>query len=116
MKNVLIVDSNKNNILTQTLNQNGFNAITVTDPDYIYSVIISFKPEVIVIDTDHGNVRGYDICRGLKNHWATKKIPIVLISDNPDKLEDFKECNADSFISKSATAEELLVIIKSHKI
>ena len=116
MKNVIIIDPNKNNPLMQSLIQKGFNAITVTNPDYIYSIIISFKPEIIVIDTDHGNIRGNDICRGLKNQWATKNLHILLISDNPDKLEDFKDCNANNFISKSATPKELLAIITSHKL
>lgn len=53
---------------------------------------------------------GAEICKQLKKHKQTKKVPIIMISAHMRGEASAQECGADHFLAKPFDLDELLHI------
>jgi len=102
MKKVLVVDDDTDFLLTikSSLTDHGFVVDTVDTQDDIYKSILIFQPAVILLDVYLHGADGRNICRGLKNHFKTKDIPILFCSGDSRLKDEFHQYMAEDFIEK----------------
>jgi DNA-binding response OmpR family regulator len=73
-------------------------------------------PDLIVLDLNLPDVDGLTICRELKKHEETRRVPIVMLTaraEERDKLFGF-ELGADDYVTKPFSMKELLARIAAH--
>lgn len=113
MKRILIVDDDRDllTLLQQFLQQNNFEAQAITKTSEVFPAIESFKPNLILLDIHLAGFDGRDICRELKSHNKTRKIPVVIVSGDSAKQDQLKAAGADDFIEKPLDTDLLLKTI-----
>ncbi len=116
MNKVLIVDDEVDvcQTLFAILSEKGFIVKTVNSQEEIFDSITSLKPDIILLDVRLNGADGRNICKGLKNHFQTKHIPIILISGDSSLLESAKECKAEAFMPKPIESDNLIQMINHH--
>src|SRR5947207_6543481 len=114
MAKVLIIDDSEYPLdpVKNFLEQNGFTIRIVSDQNVIHQHIDEYKPNVILLDVVTGR-DSRDICRELKTDIDLKKIPVVLMSTDYNKLENYEECLADDVIKKPFILPEVIAKINS---
>ncbi|MGZ6989290.1 MAG: response regulator, partial [Thermoanaerobaculia bacterium] len=70
-------------------------------------------PDLVILDLNLPDVDGLTICRELKKHEETRRVPIVMLTarvEERDKLLGF-ELGADDYVTKPFSMKELLARI-----
>lgn len=112
---VFIVDDNPINLelLELRLKTLDCEVFSASDGEKALELILTRKPDIILLDVMLPQMDGYELCRLLKNHELTKDIPVVFISAAVG--ETFKEkalhLGALAFLTKPINKEELKNII-----
>ena len=93
----------------------GYRVQTCEKGDYAESLRgeIGGLPDLIVLDVLLSGKDGRTICRTLKSHEATRRIPVVMISAHPGAEESVKEVGADAFVAKPFTIDDLLDTVET---
>src|SRR4029079_13561921 len=76
--------------------------------DNIFSEIIEFAPDILILDVNLGYESGREICKKLKMNLKTKDLPVILFSGYPKSLDNYRECLADDIIEKPFDLKYLL--------
>ena len=109
---ILLVEDSETQLLflKKGLIENGFEVETATNGAEAYKKIFEVVPDVVVSDIMMPAIDGYQLCRLIKNHEATKKIPVVLLTILESKIDSFwgKKSGAQLFLSKSIDINELV--------
>ena len=110
MSRILIIDDDLEFLQTIKiiLSDKGFKVETTFTQDYIYEHILAFDPDLILLDINLNGADGRNICMGLKNHFRTKSIPIILISADVKIKDDYPKYQAEDFIEKPFDYESLV--------
>ena len=117
MKKILLVDDDEDlvEMLRLSLKSNDFDVHVHTTSSNIPDVVKYYKPDLILLDIrledDDDDKSGMNICRELKRNY---NIPILLISADTRKGKAFKDFDADGFIVKPFTTDELISAITQH--
>ncbi|HEU5163140.1 MAG TPA: response regulator, partial [Thermoanaerobaculia bacterium] len=76
-------------------------------------VLAANTPDLILLDVNLPSIKGNRLSEVLKSQSNKKEIPIVLISDLPEKsLEEmFPGSGADAWLRKPLTREKLIDVI-----
>ena len=100
MAKVMIIDDSQDllEIFSLILKMKGFEAKTISSQDTIQISLAEFMPDVILLDVVLDGADGRQVCKEIKNN--AKKIPIILISANPNLLQNYEEWKADAVIEK----------------
>jgi CheY-like chemotaxis protein len=72
------------------------------------------KPDLLLLDIWMSGVDGRDICKKLKQHEATRNLPVVLISASNDIQGSAIEAGADDFLAKPFEMNDLLEKIEKN--
>jgi DNA-binding response OmpR family regulator len=73
-------------------------------------------PDLVLLDLNLPDVDGLTICRELRRHEATRRVPIVMLTaraEERDKLLGF-DLGADDYVTKPFSMKELLARITAH--
>jgi DNA-binding response OmpR family regulator len=92
------------------LREQGYKVRGAPNGDIALNAVHSSPPDVILLDINMPGKNGYDVCRELKAHEDTSKIPVIFLSalDEPlDKVAAFDVGGAD-YVSKPFQIEEVL--------
>jgi DNA-binding response OmpR family regulator len=102
MTKILIADGSPDlsEFLEILLKRKGYEVEAVLFNDDLHEKVLSFAPDVILLDVQLHRENGRDICKQIKNNHLTKHIRIILISSNPLLLENYSACEADAVIEK----------------
>ena len=116
MSRVLVVDDDPDVLetLKEILSDKGFKVETVSEQDEIYPNIVAFEPQVILLDVKLKGSDGRNICKGLKNHYKTKNIPVILFSGDSQIKNQYKECLAEAFLEKPLRVRSLVKHLKDY--
>lgn len=116
MCNILLVDDDNEVIQTfqNILPHYGFNVIGASKEEEIFDNINKHQPKMILLDVNLNESDGRNICKGLKNHYKTKDIPVLLISAEEKYKEDVPECKAEDFIPKPIKIDHLIPVLKNY--
>jgi two-component system OmpR family response regulator len=100
MAKIIIVDDYQElqDLFKVLLELNNFEVRTAGSAVELNAVLNSFIPNLILLDVMLGSDSGKEICKKLKQEYAT--VPIILISADPKQLINYEECGADDIIEK----------------
>lgn len=116
---LLIVDDAPENlrILHGLLKAEGYTVLAATRGEVALTAALAPEPpELMLLDVRMPGMDGYEVCRRLKEHSATRDIPVIFISagaDAADKIEGFR-CGGVDYVTKPFQAEEVLARVATH--
>lgn len=76
----------------------------------------AIPPDLILLDINMPQMNGYEVCKQLKIHEKTKRIPVIFLSaldDVFDKVAAFKVGGVD-YITKPFQDEEVIARVQTH--
>lgn len=117
MSTILIVEDNPSEmeLISHYLKEGGYTVINAVGAKEALNKVSEQKPDVIITDVVMPGMSGFELCRRLKTHPATEKVPIVICSSKNqeiDRLWGMKQ-GADAYLTKPFTREQILRAIKA---
>lgn len=101
---VLIVDDSRTVVsaLSHMLSQNEYETITAEDAETALAMAADDPPDLIFLDIVLPGMSGFSALRSLRRRPATESVPVIMISGNPQAVEEFylKKIGADGFMKK----------------
>lgn len=115
---ILIVDDVPENlqVLGMHLDNAGYDTAFATDGFEALAILEDLSPDLILLDVSMPNIDGFEVCRRIKLHEKTSKMPIIFLTAHMEKervLEGLS-LGAVDFITKPFHAQELLLRVKTH--
>ncbi len=117
MSTVLIVEDtlSEMELMSLYLRQGGYTVIGATNAKEALDRAVEQKPDVIVTDVVMPGMSGFELCRSLKKHPVTEKVPIIICtskSQQIDRLWGMRQ-GASAYITKPFTQEQLVRAVKT---
>ena len=111
-KKILLIEDSQLQLksVELTLSKLGHEILTATNAIDGIEIAYQTFPDLIISDIIMPEINGYQLCRLLKNDDLLKRIPIILLTQLNEKLDNFWgiKAGADSFIVKSENPEDFL--------
>jgi twitching motility two-component system response regulator PilH len=112
MSTVLLVDDTPSQLelMAKYLSEGGYTIIRAREPKEAINQAVKHKPDVIITDVVMPGMSGFELCRCLKQHPVTAKIPIVICSSKDqeiDRIWGMKQ-GAIAYLTKPFSQEELI--------
>ena len=115
-KKVLVVDDSASELrlMTQVLEQGGYQAVALNDPTKIEATIDAERPSVILLDVVMPGRNGFQACRELKGHDAYGAIPVILVSSKCSASDKYwgEQQGANAYVVKPFTPDDLLRTVR----
>ncbi|MDQ2716754.1 MAG: response regulator [Chloroflexota bacterium] len=113
---VLVVDDSWTELtmIATPLRNSGFEVVTAVDGDEAVEKVFKERPQCIVLDVVLPKQSGFQLCRKLKAHEASRHIPIILLTSKNtplDKSWGLRQ-GADMFMTKPFSEEELVTNVR----
>jgi DNA-binding response OmpR family regulator len=114
-KRILIVDDNPTllSVLQLILQEEGYLTNTSVDASDMEH-LLSFQPDLILLDILLSDVDGRMMSRRLKNQDSTKHIPIVLMTPPSSAAVTITKSGADDFLKKPFDFDAFLATIHKY--
>jgi two-component system, chemotaxis family, response regulator PixH len=117
MATILIVEdtASERELISHYLRESGYIVIHAVSAKEALNKAIEQKPDIIITDVVMPGMSGFELCRSLKKHPATEKVPIIICTSKNqeiDRLWGMKQ-GADAYITKPFTREQLLHTVKA---
>ena len=103
-------------LLSDILKEEGYEVRSAISGELALHSAISNPPELVLLDIRMPEMNGFEVCRQLKAHPATRDVPVIFvsaISDTDEKVQGF-ELGAVDFVTKPYQREELLARVHTH--
>lgn len=115
MKKVLVLDNDEGvlDVMQEALNYEGFRVKIIEETDNIFSVIDSFKPDLIILDYILSGINGGEICHQIKANPKTTDIPVMIMSAYPRVIKSLGYYGCDDFIAKPFDLDDITERIKN---
>jgi DNA-binding response OmpR family regulator len=115
MSNILIADDSEDllEMLHLAFKRSSFTIFTASNKAILEGYLQKIIPNVIIIDTSFKEHDGREICKELKQNSHFKNTHIILVSGNPQTLQDYRDYYADDILEKPFSVRDLLDKIKS---
>lgn len=115
---ILIVDDTPVNVavLAEHLVGHGFSVMVAQDGEEGVERARFAPPDLILLDVMMPGIDGFETCRRLKSHDATKDIPVIFmtaLSSIGDKITGYQVGGVD-YVTKPFHTEEVLARINTH--
>lgn len=96
--------------LTECLKKNLFSVLMIQDAMAAFAKLIEFGPSLILLSSDMPELSGYELCSLLRNHHDFKQVPIIIVSQTPELIDEVrsKRAGATAWISKPFDSTRLL--------
>jgi len=111
-KKILLIEDSQLQLksIEYTLSRLGHEVLTATNAIDGIEIAYQTFPDLIISDIVMPEINGYQLCRLLKNDDLLKRIPIILLTQLNEKLDNFwgLKAGADSFVTKSENPDEFL--------
>jgi len=108
-KKILITDDDDGirDVLTMILERAGYEVELRENGNFIYEEPARY-PDLYLIDRQMPDGDGLDLCRKLKSAEATRSIPLIMISANPNIKQLYAAAGANDCIEKPFDIKSLL--------
>ena len=89
------------------LEQAGFTVLLANNGTTGWEMAQRHLPAAVVLDVDLPGLNGCEVCRRLKESPATRHLPVLICSGNPNAREQARQAGADDFLAK---AEDVILL------
>ena len=115
MHKILVVDDEIDllEVIRIFLQRKKFLVEAISRWENIKNSIVTFSPDLILLDISLKGADGRVICKQLKRNKETENIPVLLFSANYGVKETISEFQADGFIEKPFDLSKLISEIES---
>lgn len=115
---ILAVDDNPANLdlLFDLLGEAGYQVLFAKNGESAITRAQNTSPDLILLDVMMPGIDGFETCRQLKAHEATRRIPVIFMTavrDTTEKVKGF-ELGAVDYITKPIQSEEVLARVNTH--
>lgn len=112
--NILVVEDDRpvRNLMTMTLETQGYRYVTAENGAQALLVATSKRPDIILLDLGLPDMDGVEIIKKVRS-WSV--VPIIVISarsEDQDKIQAL-DAGADDYLTKPFSVEELLARLRS---
>ncbi|WP_054332084.1 response regulator [Merdimmobilis hominis] len=110
---ILVVEDDKavRNLITTTLETQGYAFVTAEKGSDAISAAVSYRPDVMILDLGLPDIDGVEIIKKVRS-WSNNPIIVVSArSEDRDKI-DALDAGADDYLTKPFSVEELLARIR----
>jgi signal transduction histidine kinase/DNA-binding NarL/FixJ family response regulator len=108
---IVVVDDSRTqrSTISLALEQKGYQVIQGSNGLEAISLVHSENPDLLVSDIMMPELKGYQVCRLLKNDPATEDLPVILLTTLDHQEHRFwgREAGADSYVLKAADSAPL---------
>ena len=115
---VLIVDHDTTNLklARRVLESDGFEVSEATDAVSAFEVLKNCRPAMMVLDIQLPGMDGWELTRRLKANFATREIPIILVTAFGSAADRAYALAAGcvEFVEKPISSIELPQVIRRH--
>ena len=120
-KSILVVDDKANvrTLVREYLTEQGFHVSVADNGQNALYAARQDKPDLILLDVMMPEMDGYQVCKELKGNEQTRDLPVILLTAVASHVtstrythRDGMETEADDYISKPASAEEITKSLK----
>ncbi|WP_053956908.1 response regulator transcription factor [Inediibacterium massiliense] len=116
-RKVLVVDDEQHiiELIQFNLEKNGFFVITSENGEDAIKIAQKEIPDLILLDLMLPGIDGFEACKQIRNHEATSKIPIIMLTakgEETDKVLGL-ELGADDYLTKPFSVRELIARMKA---
>jgi two-component system, chemotaxis family, response regulator PixH len=117
MITILVVEDtpSERELMNHYLRESGYTVLNAVGAQEALNTAIEQKPDVIITDVVMPGMSGFELCRSLKKHPVTEKVPIIICTSKNqeiDRLWGMKQ-GADAYITKPFTREQLVRAVKA---
>lgn len=117
MGTILVVEDtlSEMELMSHYLRESGYAVIHAVSAKDALNMAIEQQPDVIVTDVVMPGMSGFELCRNLRKHPVTERVPIIICTSKNqeiDRLWGMKQ-GADAYITKPFTREQLIHAIQS---
>lgn len=108
-KLMLVDDHQSNRLVLSAILEDDYELCEAHNGTQCLEQVESAQPDLILLDVDMPDIKGYDVCRALKMNPATAMIPVIFVSamDLPEqRLEGF-EAGGDEYVVKPVDVDVL---------
>lgn len=101
------------NEISRFLEREDFSVMTINEPLKALMKIISFRPNLILLDVGMPNIDGYKLCSLIRKYSAFRDTPIVMVTGNKGLIDRAraKLAGATDYMTKPFTQFDLLTMI-----
>ena len=111
---ILIVDDDNNiaELISLYLTKECFETMIVNDGESVMSAVVSFVPNLILLDLMLPGMDGYQVCREVRAKYT---IPIIMLSAKGEIFDKVLglELGADDYVEKPFDSKELVARVKA---
>jgi chemotaxis family two-component system response regulator PixH len=114
---VLVVEDTPSEmeLMSHYLRESGCLVMSAVTAQEALEKAVQQHPDVIVTDVVMPGMSGFELCRSLKKHPETAKVPIVICTSKDqdiDRLWGMKQ-GADAYLTKPYTQDQLVQMVRS---
>lgn len=114
MAKILLVDDDPLLIrmYQKKLENDGYTVETADDGDVALRKVISFRPDIVLLDIMMPKVNGYEVLASLKKSHETNRIPVILLTNVGSSEQDVErgmELGAVAYIVKAENRPSTVV-------
>lgn len=103
-------------LMNHILNQLGYQFINIEDQEKILSLLISYKPDLILLDLIMPIANGYEICSQIRRIPFFKSTPVIIVTGK-DGIVDrtrAKIVGASDFINKPINTDKIQQVLQNY--
>jgi DNA-binding response OmpR family regulator len=116
-KRILCVDDAETILMMERmiLTKAGYELMTAKDGQEAVTKAVAERPDLILMDVVMPKMNGFDACKQLRGHEATKSIPIIMVTTRgeAESLETGFTNGCDDYITKPINGLEVMTKVRS---
>jgi len=109
---ILVADDERpiRHIVSNSLSKCGYDVVEACDGEEALALTRDYMPDLVILDVMMPHVDGFEVCRRLREDFATSRIPILFVTarrEETDVLRGF-EIGGDEYVTKPFSTSQLV--------
>jgi DNA-binding response OmpR family regulator len=117
-KKILLVDDSATTLMMEQMVLRGqpYQIVTAKNGREAVAAAASEQPDLILLDVVMPEMNGFEACRRIREHEATKSVPIIMVTTKGEEqnVETGFESGCSDYITKPINGAELLTKVRGY--